>query len=108
MTDYTQQVATTIINQLGGFGKLKAMINMRDLTAGEKKNGNSVMTFKFSGSRKFNMCEIELNGMDLYDIKLMKFSPKYCTISNESVSNDLFNDMLIEHFEGKTGLYLSL
>ena len=113
------EIATQIIAQLGGFGKLKAMVGINNhcaLDAGLK--------FSFKGSRKMNVCTIELNSMDTYDVKFYKV-PKlnpygdaksldryFMRLEKSKMPlvkfDGLYNDDLINTFQETTGLYLSL
>lgn len=107
-------IAETIIAQLGGGGRLKAMVNARNFTY--DTNGN--LTFTFSGNTKINQVTIELNGMDLYNVTFKKFTagrmnnttfeykePKWKTVKE---LENMYAEDLIELFEETTGLYLSL
>ena len=107
--EIAKNIASVIISQLGGYGKLKAMINARDLIFGMNEEKNYYLNFKFSGSKKYNYCKITLNFMDLYNIKFYKMRKKDFLMveSNTKKINDLYNDMLINTFEENTELYLS-
>ena len=59
--------ATEIIKQLGGAGRIKAMVGACNFGT----NGNDV-SFRFKGSKKANHIKITLNGMDLYDVEFIK------------------------------------
>jgi len=113
------QIANTIISQLGGYGKLKAMIGINGQCA-----LNSGLQFNFKGSRDMNKCTIELNDMDTYDVKFYKI-PHLSSSANPaaldrylkkidrcktpiSEFNSIYADMLIGVFEEETGLNLSL
>lgn len=97
-----KQVAKTIISQMGGSGKLSAMVNAK-FTVSPNIMG---VCFKFSGSTKVNYCQIVLNGLDLYDMTLSKYNKNGTkTVFTE---NDMYSEMLKKTFEKETGLYLSL
>lgn len=89
----------TTINQMGGYGKLKAMINMRDIIA---DSNNNCFYFKFSGSKKLNLCKITLNSMDTYDLTF------YLNAKEKKCLKDIYAENLIEIFETTTCLRLSL
>jgi len=95
------KIAEIILSQLGGSGRLKAMINGRNFVAIE--NG---IRFQFSGCKKYSYIQIELNSMDLYNISLFK------AYKNEKKNlvevKDFYADMMKEYIERETGLYLSL
>lgn len=96
-------VANEIINQLGGAGRLKAMI-----AATNFQYDDNSLNFKFKGSRKCNVIQITLNSMDLYDIKFNKYSPSKFTLTTAKEVNGIYNDQLKGIIEEYTGLYLSL
>ena len=93
-----KQIAETIIRQMGGPGKLKAMVNARNFACNEKGD----LTFKFSGSRKYNLVKVELTPLDDYTIKFYK------NTTEKKIIEGIYNDQLKEIFEEETGLRLSL
>lgn len=99
-------VAETIIAQLGGYGRLKAMIALYDVLY-DKSVGRGAVCFKFKGSRKWNYVKITLNGLDLYDVQFCKIG-RGTNVKWREPINNVYNDMLKEIFENETGLYLSL
>ncbi|MDF1565269.1 MAG: hypothetical protein P1V51_19690 [Deltaproteobacteria bacterium] len=97
----SQAIAKTIIEQMGGFGKLRCMVGAHNLL----DHGNA-LSFRFKGSRSFNYCKVTLTADDLYTVelgKIVKFELK-----NQRRAEGLFFDMLVPHFESNTGLFLSL
>lgn len=100
-----KDVAATIIQQLGGHGKLKAMVSAKDFMYSDKDKS---LTFKFSGSRKTNCIRITYNSMDLYDIEFLKINLKKLTCKTIEIIENVYNDQLIEIFERRTELYLKL
>ena len=99
------QIANTIIQQMGGTGRLKAMVGAHSFLATE-----SGVMFQFKGSRKANRCRVTyLPGRDLYRLELLKYTPtrhSHCPVIYEA--EDIYFDMLKPIFEQETGLYLSL
>ena len=97
-----QEIATTILNQLGGFGRLNAMLGIKDLFAVE--NG---VRFKIKvRGAKANYIKITLNSLDLYDVELGKlWGSKYKVIKK---AESIYADMLKDLIEDTTGCYLSL
>lgn len=93
----TDEMRNEIVRQLGGFGRLRAMVGAKIF---KLENGISI---KFKGSRKMDSLQIIYNyALDSYDLTFYKgfnvvekFSDVYC-------------DNLISIFETTTGLYLSL
>jgi hypothetical protein len=107
MPGYTREekiaIANEILRQLGGGGRLKAMIGMHGQVALD-----SGLQFSFKGSRKYNKCIIRLDGSDTYTFELWQFSPKHLTCTLKYTNSGVYNDMLVGLFESLTGLYLSL
>lgn len=98
-----------IINQLGGIGKLTAMVNARSFAYNEKTNS---LTFKFSGFRKANICRITLEPTDTYKVELIKIGKlsltKPVTQTTAYEAGTIYADALKKTFEEATGLYLSI
>lgn len=101
MADMT--VANTIIRQMGGMGKLRAMVSASNFVGDD----NSVQ-FKFKGSRKFNICKVTLNALDLYTFELYHFNSRTYELKKKYELENVYWDMLKPVFEKETGLYLSL
>jgi len=96
------QVAETILEQLGGYGRLKAMINGRNFVAIE--NG---LQFKFSGSKKANTARIELTPRDTYHVHLYKITNRGLDVK-EFADAEMTWDAMKEYIETNTQLRLSL
>ncbi len=97
------QVAKTIIEQMGGFGKLRAMIGFHTAVGSD-----TAVTFMFRGCRTANKCRVTLNVLDLYDMEIYKLSRNGLDIKEVYAETNLYFDMLIPQFEQATGLTLSL
>lgn len=107
-------IAETTMKYLGGAGRLTAMIGAKNFTCDEK----GTLTFTFSGCKKINQVSFELNGLDLYDVRFIKYTAgrmnnktfEYKMPSWETVKelNNVYAEDLKEIFEDVTGLYLSL
>ena len=95
-----QEIARTILAQLGGQGKLVVMTGAYNFIA--LKNG---VSFKLK-SRKANYVKITLNGKDLYDIEFQKIIGAKAKLIAEH--NDIYFDQLIPIVEKETGMYLKL
>jgi hypothetical protein len=96
-------IAQTIIAQMGGLGKLEAMVNGRQyliLDAG--------VQFTFSGKRGMNKCVVKLTPADTYDMEFWYINARKGTAVKKEEYKDVYYDMLIDLFEKTTGLYLSL
>ena len=100
MTDPT--IAKTIIEQMGGAGKIRAMVGVKTFVVIEDG-----VSFQFKGSRKMNYVEIILDPSDTYTMTLYKLMPKKMELKKISEFDGLFWDQLKPVFESETGLYLS-
>jgi hypothetical protein len=109
------------VDQLGGTKMLRLMLDVHRidcLPENEKNNGSIV--FKFKGSRKYNLCQIELNGSDLYDVRFGKAErdtelnslgdPHLLPKDGEWITEvpDVYADQLQGLFEQTTNLLTSL
>jgi len=95
--------AEITIQQLGGFGKLQAMVGANNFVQSKEE---AWVSFKFKGSKVANYIKIHLNGNDLYDIEFGKiWGHKYKVVEK---LDDVYFDSLVELFEKTTGLYLRL
>ncbi len=99
-SERNKEIASTIINQLGGFGKLKAMTGAYNFVALD--NG---VSFKIK-NRSANFIKIILNGKDLYDVEIGRISGANYKIVKQQ--NDVYFDELKKFIENATGMYLSL
>jgi len=97
------EIARTIIAQMGGQGRLKAMIGATNFVS-----TNKGVMFSFKGSKIANKVDISLTPLDLYDVKFYKINMKNLEKSIIPVDEieGVYNDMLIEIFEKTTKLYL--
>ena len=93
--------ADTILDQLGGAGRLVAMTNAKNFVY----DGAS-LAFKFSNRRGPNYCKIALAHDDTYTVTLGRIV-KY-DLRSSSTINGIFAGDLVELFENATGLRLSL
>ena len=96
-------IQDTIVKQLGGFGRLRAMVGAHGFVADDD---NKALHFQFKGSRKSKKCIITLDPNDTYTMELGRvFKGQWKSTYKES---GLYWDMLKPVFEQETGLYLSL
>lgn len=100
MTDPT--IAKTIIEQMGGAGKIRAMVGVKTFMVSEDG-----VSFQFKGSRKMNCVRITLDPSDTYTMTLYKLMPKKMELKKIGEFDGLFWDQLKPVFERETGLYLS-
>lgn len=111
MAHYTVQesgeIAKTILSQMGGMGKLTAMIGANNFGF-EEHAGRVSLKFNFKGSRKHNICKIILDPDDTYTFEFWNLNMRTVTCNKTFEATGIYWDMLIDVFERETGLYLSL
>ena len=92
-----------IKQQLGG-NKMAAMTGASFMYDGDNK---LIVKLK---SRMFNHIEIELNSMDLYNIRLVKLgtAKTYYAIKKEEKLNNIYAEDMVKILEEKTKMYFSL
>lgn len=97
----TQEIANTILQQLGG-NKFKVMTGAHNFLYGTDKSGNPFLQFKIKGCRRVSWCKITLTPQDLYD---MEFSKLYnLDVKTVDKKEGLYCDMLQDIFTSVTGL----
>lgn len=103
MSDLTEDVSMTIAGQMGGLGRLKAMLGARNFV--KMPNG---LQFQWPNKQRSrgNVVKITLNGKDLYDMEFLNASTKGA--KSVKVYKDIYADQLGDIFEKQTGWYLSL
>ena len=95
----SNQVATTILNQLGG-RKFLAFTGSKNLIAGE-----NFLTMKLArNSSGANYLKISLNAMDTYEVEFISIRSD-ATMKTKHEFNGIYNDQLVNIFETTTGLY---
>lgn len=92
----------TTLSHLGGYGKLRALVNARDFVKSDKERS---LRFKFSGCSKYHIAKITLTPRDTYEIKLYKFRGVKRVRETEPV--EAYASELRATFEQLTGLYLT-
>ena len=98
----TNQVADTILLQMGGAGRLGAMIGARGFVSGPDS-----LQFMFSGYRKFNRCKVALSGDNTYTLGFYRYNA-WLSKPLEYEVKGLHFDQLKTEFEEATGLYLTI
>jgi hypothetical protein len=94
------EVAKTILQQLGGAGRLNAMTGAYNFI--DRGNG---LSFKIKNQRA-NYIKITLNSKDLYDVEVGRIrGMNYKVVKT---ADDLYFDQLIPFLEEATGMYFSL
>ncbi len=95
-----QRVAYEILDQLGGYNKLRAMTGASNFAS----EPNS-LSFRLK-SPKANYVKITLNSMDTYDVEFGKMrGDSYKVVAEEK---GIYDDMLKKTVEKNTGMYLTL
>jgi hypothetical protein len=110
MADLT--VANTILEQLGGGGRLKAMTGANTFIghgSDDKREGG--LTFRLPGGGGFckdgiNLVQIDLRWNDTYTVTFSRI--RGSKITEVHKLDDVYCDMLMDIFEKYTGLYLTL
>jgi hypothetical protein len=108
--------ADITLSQLGGRGRLTAMIGAKDFFC---SSDEQTLMFKFKLCKKANYCEITINDRDEYDLVFKKIhrapSLKQLMAGKEhkmptvvEVFNSIQSENLHETFQDFTGLDLSL
>jgi len=92
-------VAAIILKQMGGFGRLKAMIGAKNFS----KTADS-LTFQWPSKQRStgNALKVTLKGDDTYDMEFFN-GPK-----SVKKYDGVYNDQLKSIFEKQTGLYLTM
>jgi hypothetical protein len=97
------QIGKTILDQMGGYGRLRAMLGIQQLMDIPRGVG-----FKWPNRQRSrgNYVEITLRGDDTYDMEFFNVSAR----GKKSVKKfrGLYFDQLVEIFEKHTGWYLRL
>lgn len=96
--------AAIILDQLGGFGRLQAMVAATHFSY--KAEGE--LSFQFKGSRKTNLVKVVLNASDLYDITFYRYNKTTYGVAETKRYSDIYAEDMKGLIEEYTGLYLSL
>jgi len=99
-----KRIAGTIIHQIGGMRKLSAMTGAHNFVAMD-----SGVLFKMRGRNApgcGNVVRVELNSLDLYDVKIGTVRKGEVSWKHESLG--VYASMLKNVIESGTGRYLSL
>jgi len=98
--DQSGGIALTILDQLGGAGRLKAMTGAYNFI--RLPNG---VSFRIKNA-KANYIKITITSMDLYDLEISRLRGDKQTLVYSA--NGLYDDMLKPAIEKATGMYLSM
>jgi len=104
------ELAKTILEQLGGGGRLRAMLGVKSFVALESKAGfEGGLMFNFPNKirSKANGVQIQYSYDDLYSITFWRINPRSAGKILETF-HGIYADQLKSLIENQTGLYLSL
>lgn len=96
-------VAETTLQQIGNYGKLKAMIGASNFSF----DGSGALTFSFKLCSKANVVRIELHWTDTYKVIFSK-GAVWKGLQEVETIEDVYAEDLRKVFEDFTGLRLSL
>jgi hypothetical protein len=97
------QIANTILGQMGGAGRLGAMVGASMFVGGDNS-----LSFKFKGCTKANKCRVTLDADDTYTVDFFKLKNHGLDCTVLKSVNGIYADQLRRLFEQTTGLALSL
>jgi hypothetical protein len=100
-----QEMANETFRQLGGTGRLAAMIGANNFGYSSKDGS---IQFNFKSCRKANVIKVEVTPADLYKVTFYKYNRRTYETATVKEFDGLYNDQLKETIEDYTGLYLSL
>lgn len=102
MTDH-KEIATTILNQLGGMSTLKALTGAHTFVI--VNVADSGVYFRIKNRKGPNHIKILLTSKDLYDVTFGRVHGTSYKVLSEH--EDIYADQLVPLFENETGMYLS-
>ncbi len=98
------EIAETIVQQLGGLALLRLMLGTRRVTFNDHG-----IRFDIRGCAKINYVQIDYDaGMDLYQMKFFRVSTSKASLNLVSEYDGVYADQLCDIIESKTGLFLGL
>lgn len=104
--------AQEIIRQMGGIGKLRAMVGAKSFVYSDQEE--SVMFGFMTGKSGINKIKITLTPMDLYSVEFWQIPSTRAMLKGVEpalvggVHDNVYWEDLQDLFEAETGLYLSL
>lgn len=102
----SKQLASTIIQQMGGAGRLRMFVGTTQFVSHPESQANrGAVSFRFKGSRKYNHLKVTLDWNDTYTMTFKRLTRQGVATREKSLSM-VYCDQLIELFEQSTGLYL--
>jgi hypothetical protein len=102
MSQEMNEIAKTIVAQLGGFSLLKLLLGTRQLVFNDRG-----IRFDIQGCAKINNVQIDYDaGMDLYKMKFFHLSERKASLNLVAEYDDIYADQLCDMIESETGLFL--
>lgn len=96
------EIAETIVQQLGGLALLRLMLGTRQVLFNEKS-----IHFDIHGCSHVNRVQIEYDdGLDTYRVKFFNYRPANIALTLIANHEDIYCDQLVSLIESETGLYL--
>ena len=103
-----EQLAKTIIQQMGGANRLRMFVGTTQfIRHPESESNRGALSFRFKGSRKFNHLKVTLDWDDTYSLSFCKIT-RLGEMTKQKEYSTIYCDQLVEIFENTTELYLSL
>ena len=96
------QIAATIVQQLGGGRKLQMFIGLKQILTAS--NAVTLVFPKPKHRGAVNRVRITLNGKDLYDMEFIRTHGRSVKVVKEF--NDVYAEDIKDRFEEGTGLYI--
>lgn len=105
--DEAETPANIILKQMGGSGRLKAMIGAKHFTS---HDGGKALSFQFPNKQrsKGNYVKVTLRGDDTYDMEFLAISGGGTKVKKVKTYSGIMADQLKSLFTQWTGLYLHL
>lgn len=102
MSQEMNEIAKTILDQLGGLPLLRLLLGTRQVVF--SSNG---IHFDIHGCAKINRVQIDYNaGMDLYQMKFFRVSTSRVPFNLIAEYEEVYADQLGNMIEAETGLFL--
>jgi hypothetical protein len=107
-------IADTIIEQLGGYHRLRMMIGARDFRVGFDPDSNTEVCFAIPSNlsrQRINMLCVALMPSDTYRVRFLLIrrtrNPAGYMVKTVDTADDVYHDALREVIERHTGLVLA-
>lgn len=101
-----KKVAQEIIRQLGGTGRLSALVGAHTFVYEQNKKGETIVSFKIKASPIVNLIKITYTVLDTYTVECIKY--KDLDIKVISKKEDVYEDNLLDILEEACKCYFTL